>query len=200
MRIGPTPGRRPDPAPAENLVRGRSRCPDGADARCRCIRTAAVRGVGGPVPDQRAVEQLTAAGLHPPLHHRVHPRHLDAAEHDLDPGVGEDLVEQVGELPVPVPVRIMNRDRPPASSRSITKFFAACVTQDAVGCAAVPRTLILRLACSITANAYSLAPDRVTVSKKSHASSASAWERRNAAPHAWAGNARRAGVALPIAP
>jgi hypothetical protein len=32
------------------------------------------------VPDQRAVQQLSPAGLHPPLHDRVHPRHPDAAE------------------------------------------------------------------------------------------------------------------------
>jgi len=91
---------------------------------------------------------------------------------------------RLGNFPSRSRSRIMNRARPPASSRSMTKFFAARVTQDAVGCVAVLRTLILRLACSITANTYSLAPDRVTVSKKSHASSASAWERRNAAPHA----------------
>jgi hypothetical protein len=36
------------------------------------------------VPDQRAVQKLTPAPLHPPLHNRVHSRHLDAAEHDLD--------------------------------------------------------------------------------------------------------------------
>ncbi|MFD0502278.1 alpha/beta fold hydrolase [Streptomyces chiangmaiensis] len=36
------------------------------------------------VSDQRVVQQLSPAGLHPPLHDRVHPRHPDAAEHDLD--------------------------------------------------------------------------------------------------------------------
>ena len=39
------------------------------------------------VPDQSAVEQFPAAGLHPSLHERVHSRHLDPAEHDLDPAI-----------------------------------------------------------------------------------------------------------------
>src|SRR5690349_9342033 len=39
------------------------------------------------VPGQGPVKQLAAAGLHPSLHDRVHSRHLDAAEHDLDPSV-----------------------------------------------------------------------------------------------------------------
>jgi hypothetical protein len=60
-------------------------------------------------------------------------------------------------------------------------FFAACVTQDAVGCAVAPGIRIRRLACSITANTYSRAPDSVTVSGKSHASRAPAWERRKSA-------------------
>ncbi|WP_239376910.1 hypothetical protein [Frankia sp. Cj5] len=32
--------------------------------------------------------------MDPPLHDRVHVWHPDAAVHDLDPGVGEDRVEQ----------------------------------------------------------------------------------------------------------
>ena len=76
---------------------------------------------------------------------------------------------------------IRNRARQPASSRSITRFLAACVTQDAVGWAVAPRILILRLACSITASTCSRAPDRVTASKKSQASRAPAWERRKSA-------------------
>ena len=55
------------------------------------------------VPDQGPVEKLAAAGLHPSLHERVHSRHLDTAEHDLDPGVLEHVVEQAGELAVAVP-------------------------------------------------------------------------------------------------
>jgi hypothetical protein len=52
------------------------------------------------VPDQRPVQELAATGLYPPFHDRVHPRYLDAAEHDLDPRVLEDGIEQFGELPV----------------------------------------------------------------------------------------------------
>jgi hypothetical protein len=33
------------------------------------------------VPDQGAVKQFTSAGLHPPLHERVHPRHPHTGEH-----------------------------------------------------------------------------------------------------------------------
>ncbi len=54
-------------------------------------------------PDQRAVQQLTPTRLHPPLHGRVHSRHLDPAEHDLDPRVLQDGVEQLRKLAVPVP-------------------------------------------------------------------------------------------------
>ena len=55
------------------------------------------------VPDQAPVQELVSAGLHPPFHDRVHSRHLNAAEDDLDPRVLEDGVEQGGELPVPAP-------------------------------------------------------------------------------------------------
>lgn len=54
----------------------------------------------------------------------------------------------------------------------MTRFFAACATHVAVGCAVARRTRIRRLACSITASTYNRAPVRATVSKKSHASSA----------------------------
>jgi hypothetical protein len=76
---------------------------------------------------------------------------------------------------------IRNCARQPASSKSITRFLAAYATQDAAGWAVAPRILILRLACSITANTCSRTPDRVTVSKKSQASRAPAWERRKSA-------------------
>ena len=52
------------------------------------------------VPDQSRVQQFTAAGLNPPLHDGVHPRHPDATEHDLDARVGEDDVEQLRKLAV----------------------------------------------------------------------------------------------------
>ncbi len=55
------------------------------------------------VPDQGPVQQLAAAGLHPPLHDRIHAGHPDAAEHDLDSRVLHDGVEQLGEFAVPVP-------------------------------------------------------------------------------------------------
>ncbi|KOX30070.1 hypothetical protein ADK67_09915 [Saccharothrix sp. NRRL B-16348] len=54
------------------------------------------------------------------------------------------------------------------------------MTQDAVGCAVAPRTLIRRLVCSMTACTYWRVPLNVEVSKKSQASRASAWERRKA--------------------
>lgn len=55
------------------------------------------------VPDQRTIQQLSPAGLHPPLHEPVHARHPDAAEHHLDTRVLEHLVERPWELPVPIP-------------------------------------------------------------------------------------------------
>ncbi|GAA1274212.1 hypothetical protein GCM10009579_36400 [Streptomyces javensis] len=63
----------------------------------------------------------------------------------------------------------------------MTRFFAACVTQEAVGCAVAPRIRRRRLLCSITASTYIRVPDKVTVSKKSQARRASAWERRKSA-------------------
>jgi hypothetical protein len=55
------------------------------------------------VPDQGPVEQLVAAGLHSPFHDRIHSRHLDPAEHDLDTRVLEHVVEQAGKFAVSVP-------------------------------------------------------------------------------------------------
>jgi hypothetical protein len=55
------------------------------------------------VPDQGPVQQLTTAGLHPPLHDRIHAGHPDAAEHDLDTRISQDGVEQFRELAVPIP-------------------------------------------------------------------------------------------------
>jgi hypothetical protein len=54
------------------------------------------------VPDEGAIQEFVAAGLHPSLRDRVHARGADAAEGDLDAGVGEDPVEQGGELRVSV--------------------------------------------------------------------------------------------------
>jgi hypothetical protein len=61
------------------------------------------------VPDQGAVEQLVAAGPHPSLHDRVHSRDPDTAADGLDAGVGEDLVDEGRELPVPVPDAMKER-------------------------------------------------------------------------------------------
>src|SRR6266567_3850100 len=80
-----------------------------------------------------------------------------------------------------LPSRIRYRARQPVSSRSMTRFFAACTTHAVDGCGVAPRIRIRRLACSITANTYIRVPVRVTVSRKSHASRASAWERRKSA-------------------
>jgi len=55
------------------------------------------------VPDQGAVQQLVPAGLYPAFHERVHARYPDAGQHDVDPRVLEDGVEQGGELGVAVP-------------------------------------------------------------------------------------------------
>ncbi|MEV5892039.1 hypothetical protein [Nonomuraea fuscirosea] len=54
------------------------------------------------VPDQASVEEFAAARLHPSLHDRIHPRYPGAGEHGLDTCVGDDLVHERGELPVPV--------------------------------------------------------------------------------------------------
>jgi hypothetical protein len=42
------------------------------------------------IPDERAVQELVATGLHPAIHDRIHPWHLGAAGHDLDTLVFED--------------------------------------------------------------------------------------------------------------
>jgi hypothetical protein len=82
-------------------------------------------------PVRGTVQQLAAAGPHPALHDRICAGRLDAAEHDPDTGVGEDGVE-CGRVPaVPIADRYFNRHL--ASSMSITRFRAACVTHAAVG-------------------------------------------------------------------
>lgn len=75
------------------------------------------------IPDHCAVQEFAAAAPYPPFPDRVHPGHPDAAEHDFDPGVGEDNVEPTRELAVSVPD---HEPRPAAvSSRSMTRFLAA---------------------------------------------------------------------------
>lgn len=68
-----------------------------------------------------------------------------------------------------------------ASSRFMTMFFAACVTQDAAGCAVAPRTPDTPTGVLDHREHVQPRPDSVTVSRKSHASRASAWERRKSA-------------------
>jgi hypothetical protein len=54
------------------------------------------------VPDQRAVQQLTAQRLDPALHDRVHAGHPDTGQDRRDPGAAEDLVDQCGVLAVTI--------------------------------------------------------------------------------------------------
>jgi hypothetical protein len=54
------------------------------------------------VPGQRAAEDLAAADLHPPFHHRVHPGHPYPGQQYPDTRIGQDGVEQAGELALSV--------------------------------------------------------------------------------------------------
>lgn len=54
------------------------------------------------IPDQRPVEELTAADLHPPFRDRIHCRHPDSGHYDLEARIGHDGVEPCGELAVSV--------------------------------------------------------------------------------------------------
>jgi hypothetical protein len=69
------------------------------DALVRPVRVVELPGLPqgvqkvGPVPDQRAIQELAPAGLHPPLHDRVHRRHPDPAEYSFDARVSEDGIE-----------------------------------------------------------------------------------------------------------
>ncbi|MFI9842577.1 hypothetical protein ACIHFD_36480 [Nonomuraea sp. NPDC051941] len=54
------------------------------------------------VLQQAAIEEFTAAGLHPSLHDRVHTWHPNPGEHGLDAGLGEGFVCEGWELPIPV--------------------------------------------------------------------------------------------------
>ncbi|MFB4306885.1 ISAs1 family transposase [Actinomadura sp. GTD37] len=53
------------------------------------------------VPDQDAVEELAGAGPHPPLHHRVHPRHPHPGQHRPNADIGQNGVEQLREHAIP---------------------------------------------------------------------------------------------------
>jgi hypothetical protein len=65
------------------------------------------------IPDERAVQQLVTARLYPSFHDRIHPRHLDPAEHDRDARVLENRVEHGGKLAVAVP------DQEPCSAAGV---------------------------------------------------------------------------------
>ena len=47
----------------------------------------------GLVPDQHPVQQLVPTGAYSALHDRVHSRHPNPGEHDLDASVGQRFVE-----------------------------------------------------------------------------------------------------------
>ena len=55
------------------------------------------------VHDENPVEELPAYAPDPPLHDRVYLRCLRSREHDTDPLSLEHIIEQRGELAVPVP-------------------------------------------------------------------------------------------------
>lgn len=98
--------------------------------------------------------------------------------------VSARIVSKQGRIlavPITDKERIRKRAWQLVSCRSIARLRTAWVTQAAVGCAVAPRIRTCRVACSITARTYIRTPVRVTVSKKSAARMASAWERRNAA-------------------
>src|SRR5208282_702157 len=67
----------------------------------------------GLVPDEGAIQELAPASPDPAFHDRVHARRLDVAQHDPDPGIGEDRVEGGGEVRAAVadhvldPVRLL---------------------------------------------------------------------------------------------
>jgi len=60
------------------------------------------------VPDEGPVQEFVAKCLHPPLHNRIHSRHPNAAEDNLYASVGENLVEELRELRVPVPNHVLS--------------------------------------------------------------------------------------------
>lgn len=131
------------------------------------------------VPQEAAVEEFTATRPHPPLHDGIHARHPDAGEYGLDTHAGEASVHEGGELPIPV------SDQKACS--------AACVFQvhhevpdrldHPVGgrVSSGAQYASAPAACSMTARMYRRCPFKVTVSMKSQASRAWAWERRKSA-------------------
>ncbi|WP_316732585.1 hypothetical protein [Streptomyces mirabilis] len=64
------------------------------------------------VPDQRAVQEFVAAGLHPTLRQGVHPRHADPGEHDVDTRVAQERVLGTGPGTSPLPLLAISFFRP----------------------------------------------------------------------------------------
>src|SRR2546421_12901210 len=83
------------------------------------------------VPDQRAVQQLPPAGLHPPFHDRVHAGIRAPLSTTLMPRSASTASNMGGNLPSRSRMRYFARE--PASSRSMTRLRAAWVTHVAVG-------------------------------------------------------------------
>ena len=75
--------------------------------------------------------------------------------------------------------RMRNRNRWPASSRSMIRLRASWVSQAPVGCAVTPRMWTRRVACSMTKNAYSRCRVMVSRWNRSQARMPWAWARRN---------------------
>jgi hypothetical protein len=120
-----------------------------------------------------------SARLHPAFHDRIHSRHLDPAQYDLAPGVHEHGVKQAGELAVAIP------DQEPHVGIGILKIhdevfrslgYPGCNGMRGRAEDADPPAGVLDDRQHVQA-----AAGKVTVSKKSQASSASAWERRKSA-------------------
>ena len=59
-------------------------------------------------PDQGPVQQFAPAGLHPTLRDRIHARHPDPGEHDLDASLAQDRVEDNRVLRVAVTNQILD--------------------------------------------------------------------------------------------
>jgi hypothetical protein len=128
------------------------------------------------VPDEGAVEEFVAAGLHPPFQDGVHPWHL---EDDLDSRIVEDGVEQLGEFAVAVPDQ---ESRPTAGVLEVNGQVLRRVRYP--GCGGVrggAQDVDSPGGVLMTASTCRRAPVRVMVSTKSQERRASAGERRKSA-------------------
>jgi hypothetical protein len=114
--------------------------------------------------------------LDPAFDDRVHLGHLNTTQDDVDAGVGEDVVEQLRELVVSVADQeprgggvLEVHDEVAGGLSHPCRGWMWCGAEDVDPAVCV----------SIRTSTYIRAPVRVTVSKKSQARRASAWERRN---------------------